>query len=146
MKKAILFLLAACITMGAVAAGPEVIEPQKLPHMAHKILAAYFAGDEVVEAHKEKSKMDIAFDARLASGAYLTFDKQGNWTSVTTTPAPLPKRLIPGKIIMFLNANNAKQCEDVVAIYHDRDTGNYTLLFADASTLTFDEHYNLIEP
>ncbi len=144
MKKTLFFLLAICVAFAAAAEGPEVIEAKKLPHMAQKILDAYFAGDGIVEAHKEKSKMDVAYDARLASGAYLTFDKQGNWTTVTTAPAPLPKRLIPGKIIMYLN-NNAANLDRFVAITHDRDLDIYTLVLDDGSTLAFDKQFNLMQ-
>ncbi len=140
-KKFLTILMAVCVSIGAWAAEPETIQPKKLPHLAQKIIAAYFVGDEVAEAHKEKSKFDVAYDAKLASGAYLTFDKQGNWTSVVATP--MPKRIIPGRIINYFNANGIS-CDNVVALYHDRSGGFYLVNFADGTTLSFDEQFNRI--
>lgn len=145
MTKKILFTLLAiaCFLGAAGEVKREEIPAKKLPFMATKILAAYFGDDPVTTAIKEKGgAFKMIFEAQLESGTELQFDKDGNWTMVDCKDRPVPERMVPGKVIMFLEANHPDAT--VVKMERDPKTRDHTITLDNGTALLFDEHFTLL--
>lgn len=143
MKKTLLLMIALVFCGGVMTAQKmKEIEPKKLPDMAHRTIAAYFQGQTVTQAIFVDEKMDRRYEVTLDDGTFIVFDKSGVWKSLKTGADALPQRMIPGMIQMYLQKNSIET--PVVEMQKDKDK-NFIIGLGDGTTLTFDEHFKLLE-
>ena len=138
MKKTVL-LIVAIVLCGGVMNAQKVkeIEPKKLPDISLRTLASYFGGLNVTQAVYIDEKMDRHYEVSLDDGTIIHFDKQGVWKFVKAGGDAIPDRMIPGMVLMHLEAK-------VVGMMRDKDK-NYIIDLSDGTTLTFTETFKLVE-
>ena len=143
MKKTLL-LIVALVFCGSVMTAQKVkeIQPKKLPDISLRTLATYFDGKNVTQAMTVDDKMDRHYEVSLDDGTIIHFDKQGVWKLVKAGGEPLPQRMIPGMIIMYLQKNKIEA--SVVGMQRDKDK-NFIIDLSDGTTLTFTETFKLVE-
>ena len=112
----------------------EVKVPKMSP-ITQSTLKTYFPGKEIVKANKIKSKAKNVLELWLDDGAYLQFDKDGQWIHVEYDKGAVPQAMIPGKIQMYLHTKYPDG--NVVKMLKDKK-GNYEIHLIDGTTLLFD--------
>lgn len=144
MKKVTLTLIVlAFTTIFAWAEGDkQEIQPSKLPKFTQSIIQSYFPGVEVATASKEKSKMRNGYAVKLSNGVVMECDKDGQWTMVDCGTEPVPDRLVPGKVKMFMSQKGIEST--VVKMQMDKK-GNYVIDLHDGTKLHFDNQFRYIE-
>lgn len=144
MKKIFLLAIAALLSASAAIADDEKItdlEPKKLPPIAQNIIRAYFPETQIILAQKKKSKVRHNFEVHLDNGTEIQFDKDGQWTLVDCGELPIPQRMIPGKIQMFLNEKIHNP--EVKKMFKDQK-GYYNIILMTGQTLLFDNQFRFI--
>ena len=71
------------------------IQANQLPKKAQDFISANFANDPVVYAEQDRN----SFKAELQSGVEIDFDRNGDWTDVSSERTPLPINFIPANIM-----------------------------------------------
>lgn len=146
MKKLTMLLLVAmlCATCAMGKDGKE-LNVKDLPDLAQRSLKAYFPGTSVVKVEKDNEsvpgvKVSKTFEVTLNDGTQVEFDKNGNWVEVES-PQAVPMRLIPGKIVMYLNTNHKG-----VAVKEIKKTSKagYEVELANGVELLFDKQFKFI--
>lgn len=144
MQRAVIAIVAAAMmAMGANATEEDLqeISPDKLPKFTISIIRSYFPGAKVVTALKEKSKIRNAYDVVLDNGVKCEFDKEGQWTMVDAGDYLIPDRMVPGKIVMYLQRGTFTA--PVVKMHKSRK-GVYTIILKDGAELHFDSQFRPI--
>ena len=143
MKKIMMLLMAVMLGTGFLAAQKvKEIEPKKLPDMAHRTMTSYFQGQNVTQAVYIDEKMDRHYEVSLDDGTIIHFDKHGVWKMVKSGVGEIPKRMVPGMIIMYMQKNGVDA--SVVGMRKDEDK-NFIIDLSDGRTLTFTETFKLVE-
>lgn len=146
MKKFFLTLIAAMMACGMMIADDNIVEIplKKVPDLGLRMVKSYFPNNSVVKAVKNNTKdMKNRTCVLLDNDATIDFDKDGNWMIVDCSKSEVPKRMVPGKIVMFLNANH----EGKKVLYMGREikNGDITLLLDDGTELHFTNEHQLIK-
>ena len=116
---------------------------KKVPDLGLRMVKAYFPNCNVVKAVKNNTKdMKNRTCVLLDNDATIDFDKDGNWMIVDCRESEVPTRMVPGKILMFLNKNY----EGAKVIYMGREikNGDITIILNDGNTLHFTNEHQLI--
>ena len=145
MKKffALLTLVALCAGMAMADDNIVEIPFKKVPDLAQRMVKSYFPGNTVVKAVKNKTKdMKNRTCVLLDNNATIDFDKDGNWMIVDCRESEVPKRMVPGKILMYLNTNH----EGKKVLYMGREikNGDVTIILDDSTELHFTNEQELI--
>lgn len=145
MKKIILFIISSVIACGMIIAQDNTIEipVNKVPDLGLKMLKTYFPKNTVVKALKNKT-MNIKNRTYvvLDNNAVIDFDKDGNWMIVDCRQSEIPKRMVPGKVLMFLD----DKYYGFKVLYMDREivNGDIYFLLDDGTELQFTNDFKLI--
>ena len=136
-KKLIMVICAAAMTTSwAVADEKEQVPADKIPHLDKNQLKSYFPDATVVEATKEKSKLKNNYEVKLSDGSVIEFDKDGNWTFVECQGNPLPARMIPGQVHMYMSKNHP----GYKVVKMEKDSKRFcTVTLADGTKVLFDD-------
>ena len=147
MKK-ILFALVALIMMAGTAFADDnnivEIPLKKVPDLALRTVKSYFPTSTVVKAVKDKSKnMKNHTCLLLDNDATIEFDKDGHWMIVDCRSCEVPTRMVPGKILMFLN----KEYPEAKVVFMGREikNGDITMILNDKTELHFTNDHQLIK-
>ena len=110
MKKVSLFLVAVVsMVMQSVTclAGDMVIPAGQLPAAAQTFVKKNFPNTAISYVTKEMEFMGATYEARLADGTEIEFDRNGNWDKVDCEHHAVPAALVPAAIAQFVKANHA---------------------------------------
>lgn len=146
MKKIITMIVAIAMFASIAIADDNIVEIplKKVPDLGLRMVKSYFPGHEVVKAVKNNSKdMKNRTCIMLDNNATIDFDKDGNWMVVDCRESEVPTRMVPGKIIMYLNANH--EGKKVVYMGREIKNGDITLLLDDGTELHFTNEHTLIQ-
>lgn len=146
MKKIFTLIAALALITGMAIADDNIVEIplKKVPDLGMRMVNSYFPGHEVVKAVKNNTKdMKNRTCVLLDNNATIDFDKDGHWMIVDCRESEVPQRMVPGKIIMYLNANhNGKK---VLYMGREIKNGDITLLLDDGTELHFTNEHQLIK-
>ena len=139
-----LFVLATCCLTVMADDEYQEIQPKKLPHLAQRILPAYFPTQQVTHAEKAKSKLNVGYRVVLSDGTKIQFDKDGNWLDVDGNGSPIPMRIVPPALQNYLSLNCP---EDIQVLRQTKDskTYEYDLYLSDGQHLRFDTYFKRID-
>ena len=94
-KQIILIASIMMVSVAALFAADVPIQANQLPKKAQDFINANFAKDPVVYAEQDRN----SFKAELQSGVEIDFDKNGDWTDVSSERTPLPTNFIPATVM-----------------------------------------------
>ena len=146
MKKFFFALIAVVMVASVAIADDNIVEIpfKKVPDLAQRTVTAYFPTNTVVKAVKNKSKdMKNRTCVLLDNDATLEFDKDGHWMIVDCRSSIVPRKMVNGKILMYLNANYPGH--EVVYMGREIKNGDITLILDDKTELHFTNENTIIE-
>ena len=90
LSASIIMIFAANIFAGEIA-----IQANQLPRKAQDFVKANFPNDPIVYAEQDRRSYKVELD----SGIEVDFDKNGDWTDVSSKNSPLPTQFMPANIL-----------------------------------------------
>ncbi len=136
MKRILLIFLAVMLSVSASFAFVDsyVVSRDKLPQEAQDMLQEYFPKAKVclikIDRHLLK-KTD--YDVRLTNGTTIEFSNKGKWKSVDCGNRAVPEKLIPKKILNYVNKNYP----DVKIVSIRKSGANHEIGLSDQIKLKF---------
>lgn len=146
MKKVFLALMALIMMAGVAIADDNIVEIpfNKVPDLGQRTVKSYFPDNTVVKAVKNKSKdMKNRTCVMLDNDATIEFDKDGHWMIVDCRSCNVPRRMVNGKIQMYLNANYPGR--EVLYMGREIKNGDVTFILDDGTELHFTNENTIIE-
>ena len=143
MKKVSLFLVAiVSMVMQSVTclAGDMVIPAGQLPAAAQTFVKKNFPNTAISYVTKEMEFMGATYEARLADGTEIDFDKKGNWDKVDCQLKAVPAALIPAEISQFVKTNHP----DAIIVKIDKERYGYDIELSNDLELKFNKKGQLI--
>lgn len=146
MKKLFSVLMLVALFAGVAMADDNIVEIpfNKVPDLGQRTVKSYFPDNTVVKAVKNKSKdMKNRTCVMLDNDATIEFDKDGHWMIVDCRSCSVPKRMVNGKIQMYLSTNYPGR--EVVFMGREIKNGDITILLDDKTELHFTNENTIIE-
>ena len=142
MKKSVLFFAAlVCMMMHSVAsfADDRIIPAEQLPAAAKAFLQKNFPGNAVSYTTLDYDNMRKMYEAHLADGTEVKFDKAGNWDKVDCHYTAVPAHLVPANIAQQVKA----QYQGAVITKIDKERYGYDIELSNDLDLKFNKHGQL---
>ena len=142
MKRTGLFLVAmVCMLMQSVTsfADDKIIPVEQLPAAAKTFVKQYFPNSTISYATKDAEFSGTKYEARLADGTEIDFDKKGNWDKVDCKMKAVPAALVPAAIAQFVKANHP----DAVITKIDKERYGYEIELSNDLELKFNKNGQL---
>ena len=143
MKRTGLFLVAmVCMLMQSVTsfADDKIIPVEQLPATAKNFVKEYFSYTTISYATKDVEYAGTTYEARLANGTEIDFDKKGNWAKVDCKMKAVPASLVPAVISKYVKANHPST--KITKI--DKKRYGYEIELSNDLELKFDKYGKLI--
>ena len=108
MKKSRLFLVALlCMALQSATcfADDRIIPVEQLPAAAQQFVKATFPEAKISFATKDAEFTGTKYEARLADGTEIDFDKKGEWDKVDCQMKSVPEALVPVVIAQYVKTN-----------------------------------------
>ena len=143
MKKVSLFSVAiVSMVMQSVTclADDMVIPVGQLPEAAKTFVKKNFPNTAISYVTKEMEFMGATYEARLADGTEIDFDKKGNWDKVDCQLKAVPAALIPAEISQFVKTNHP----DAIIVKIDKERYGYDIELSNDLELKFNKKGQLI--
>ncbi|MBO4315555.1 MAG: PepSY-like domain-containing protein [Prevotella sp.] len=143
MKKVSLFSVAiVSMVMQSVTclADDMVIPVGQLPEAAKTFVKKNFPNTAISYVTKEMEFMGATYEARLADGTEIDFDKKGNWDKVDCQLKAVPAALIPATISQFVKTNHP----DAIIVKIDKERYGYDIELSNDLELKFNKKGQLI--
>lgn len=143
MKKVSLFLVAImCMVMQSVTcfADDKIIPVEQLPATAKVFVKTHFANTTISYATKDFEFKGAKYEAKLADGTEIDFDKNGNWEKVDCNMQAVPAALIPATISQYVKANYP----NVMITKIDKERYGYEIELSNDLDLKFNKKGQLI--
>jgi len=143
MKKFVTAFIALVMLAGMAKAEIVEIPVKKVPDLGLRMVKSYFPTCSIVKAAKDNTKdMKNRTCVVLDNNATIDFDKDGNWLIVDCRETEVPTRMVPGKILMYLNKNQAGK--KVLFMGREIKNGDINILLNDNTELHFTNEHELI--
>ncbi len=115
MKRIFAFILAAAVTVAALADG-RIIPASQLPKAAQTFISNHFPGRTILQAEKDGAEYEVLLDGSVK----LEFDREGQWEKVDCehSGAAVPAAVIPAAVAKYVKASFPKSA--VTSISKDR--------------------------
>lgn len=138
MKKLLLLLLSASFTWTGVTTAQTHSEAltKKLPEKALQFIDKHFPNQQIRYVDTDYDPGSTSYEAKLANGFEIKFDRQGQWSEVDGHTQTVPKAIIPGKISNYVEKHY--QGTRIVSIDNERQ--HYEVTLSDGTELTFDRN------
>jgi len=146
MRRFFLALMALIMVAGVAIADDNIVEIpfNKVPDLGQRTVKSYFPDNTVVKAVKNKTKdMKNRTCVLLNNDATIEFDKDGHWMIVDCRSSNVPRRMVNGKIQMYLNSKYPGR--EVVYMGREIKNGDITILLDDKTELHFTNENTIIE-
>ena len=143
MKKVSLFSVAiVSMVMQSVTclADDMVIPVGQLPEAAKTFVKKNVPNTAISYVTKEMEFMGATYEARLADGTEIDFDKKGNWDKVDCQLKAVPAALIPAEISQFVKTNHP----DAIIVKIDKERYGYDIELSNDLELKFNKKGQLI--
>ncbi|MDE5945321.1 MAG: PepSY-like domain-containing protein [Rikenella sp.] len=148
MKKLILSLLVGFALYATACADskPVVIRTADLPASAQNFLKKHFSTLTVNQVTVENKLFGKEYEVKLAGGAEIEFDKNGDWTKIDCQRNALPETAVPAKILEYVKQNHPNH---FVSSIEREDDGEYDVEIRDLQLdhemdLVFDSRYDFL--
>lgn len=103
MKK--IFLLMTTIVFVMASCDKErVVSPNDLPAISTNYINTHFAGQQILQAVKERDDLKTTYKAYLGNGTKLEFNHDGEIIDIESNEA-LPSSVIPSPILTYVTTN-----------------------------------------
>lgn len=143
MKKIILALACALLSVMVVNSEERPIKTTDLPVVAQQFLSKHFADRTILSVTQDTDMLDGDFKVRFDDGTEVEFNRKGLWTDVTAKDNGVPTTIIPPTILRYLTTHYDGQ--RVVEIeYTPRLKGIYEVKLASQLELKFDGKGNYL--
>lgn len=136
MKKLLFVILALilCVTSANAFIDSYVINRDKLPETAQKMLEEYFPKAKVSLIKIDRHLLKKAnYDVRLTNGTTIKFDSKGKWKSVDCGRRAVPETLVPKAIRNYVTKNYP----DVTVVSIKKGGSGYDIGLSDQVKLKF---------
>ena len=143
MKKSRLFLVAiVCMVFQSVTcfADDKIIPVEQLPAAAKDFVKKNFPNTTISYATKDNEFGGAKYEARLADGTEIDFDKKGNWDKVDCKTRAVPAALVPETISQFVKTNHP----GTVIVKIDKERNGYEIELSNDLDLKFNKNGKLI--
>ena len=139
MKKNIKFFISivSMMILSAVSvfAADMPIQANQLPQNAQSFVKSNFPSDQIVYAEQDRN----SFKVELQSGVEIDFDKNGNWTDVSSK-MPLPTGFIPANVLKAVQGKYPQ----VAIMEISKEYNSYQLKLANRMEVYVDNNGNLM--
>lgn len=116
-----LILLAAVALMSSGCDSERRVSLDRLPAAAQELLETYYTGRKPVEILRDRDDGRMEYEVKLADGSELTFDAEGEWTSIEGDYSFVPLPLVPQPVRDDL----ARRYADARVTSIERERGGY---------------------
>lgn len=143
MKRSRLFLVAlVCMVFQSVTsfADDKIIPVEQLPAAAKTFVKQHFANTTISYATKDNEFGGAKYEARLANGTEIDFDKKGNWDKVDCKTSAVPAALVPAAISQFVKTNHP----DAIIVKIDKERYGYEIELSNDLELRFNKSGQLV--
>ena len=142
MKKSTMFfaaLITMLMTTVSTFADDRVVPNEQLPAAAKAFLQKNFPGNAVSYTTIDYDNMRKMYEAHLADGTEVKFDKAGNWDKVDCHFTAVPAHLVPANIAQQVKA----QYQGAVITKIDKERYGYDIELSNDLDLKFNKHGQL---
>lgn len=140
MKKLFILMMTALIAI-PVFAEERPISAEQLPVKVQTFIAEYFKGNKIAKAQIEQRAALTQYEAELADGTKLQFNRAGNWTEVKRKNSAVPEALIPEKILAYVKATYP----DAYIKMIEHDDRLYEIDLSNNIKMTFSSSFRLLD-
>ncbi|MCR4825231.1 MAG: PepSY-like domain-containing protein [Bacteroidales bacterium] len=102
--KSFLTILMALTISSVCLADDHPIPADQLPVAAKSFIQKYFPDSAISYALVGYGIMRTDYEARLADGTQVEFDRKGNWTGVDANHRALPAGIVPERVAAYIQA------------------------------------------
>ncbi len=138
MKKTRLFLVALmCMVFQSVTcfADDRIIPVEQLPAAAKAFVQQHFPQATISYATKDREFGGAKYEARLADGTEIDFDKKGNWDKVDCKRQAVPAALVPAAITQYVKTNHP----DAIITKIDKERYGFEIELSNGLDLKFNK-------
>ncbi len=134
------FVAFASLSITACSQEEKPIRFEELPTQAQTFVDAHFSRADVSFVLSERESFGRSYEVGFKSGAKIEFDGSGQWEQVDCLRNPVPRAIVPGQILDYLDAHYA----GTACVHIDRDRNGYEVELSNGLELKFNRSFQLI--
>ena len=135
MKKILLVLVVALLSVGSAMADNRPISSEQLPDKAKQFLKQHFPQQRVTLATQDHDLVGRDYEVTLDDGTRIDFSASGEWQKVESR-GTVPSALVPAGVASYVHKHYAN--DKIVRI--ERDKRDFEVRLSNGLELTFDKY------